>query len=94
MPDRRKNQKKAGTPPPETGDFEVRDPAESSVPELLHSMIKSFMDSVVTSINVHIDGVIKDVTWMRHMDIYIYTFHMEVPAPPPPPPATQIRFIQ
>ena len=42
-------------PSPETGDFEVRDsvdPVESSVQELLHSMIRSFMDSVVTNINV------------------------------------------
>ena len=60
----RKKQKKSNTPPPKTGDFEVRDsvdPVESCVQELLHSMIKSFMDSVVTSINVRIDGVVKDV---------------------------------
>ena len=62
MSGKRKNQKKSNTPPPETGDFEVRDPVdpvESCVQELLHSMIKSFMDSVVTSINVRIDGVVK-----------------------------------
>ena len=64
MSRKRKNQKRANTPPPETRDFKVRDPVdpvESSVQELLHSMIKSFMDSVVTSINVRIDGVVKDV---------------------------------
>ena len=38
---------------------------ESSVPELLHSMIKSFMDSVVTSINVRIDGIVKDVAQLK-----------------------------
>ena len=40
------------------------DPVESSVQELLHSMIKSFMDSVV-SINVRIDGVVKDVAHLK-----------------------------
>ena len=40
----------------EIEDFKVRDPAEFSVEELLHSMIKSFMDSVVTNINVRTDG--------------------------------------
>ena len=53
MSGKRKKQKKSNTSPPETGDFEVRDPVdpvESCVQELLHSMIKSFMDSVVTSI--------------------------------------------
>ena len=68
MPDKRKNQKKANTLPPETGVFEVRDPVdsmESSVQELLHSMIKSLVDSVVTSINVRIDGVVKDVARLK-----------------------------
>ena len=68
MSGKRKNQKKSNTPPLETGDFEVRDPVdlvESSVQELLHSMIKSFMDSVVTSINVRIDGVVKDVAQLK-----------------------------
>jgi len=49
MPDKEKKEKKANTPPPETKDFEVSDPVdpvEYSVQELLHSMIKSFMDSV------------------------------------------------
>ena len=64
MSGKRKKQKKSNTPPPETGDFEVRDPVDpvkSCVQELLHTMIKSFMDSVVTSTNVRIDGVVKDV---------------------------------
>ena len=41
MLDKRKNQKKANTPPPETRDFEVRDPVDpvdSSVQELRYSM--------------------------------------------------------
>ena len=41
------------------------DLVESSVQELLRSMIKSFMDSVVTSINVRIDGVVKDVAQLK-----------------------------
>ena len=64
MSGKRKNLKKSNSPPPETGDFEVRDPVdpvESCVQELFYSMIKSFMDSVVTSINVRIDGVVKIV---------------------------------
>ena len=64
MPDKRKKQKKANTPPPETGVFKGRDPVDpvkSSVLKLLHSMINSFMDSVVTSTHVRIDGVVKDV---------------------------------
>ena len=68
MSGKRKNQKKANTPPPETWSFEVRDPVdpvESSVQELLRSMIKSFMDSVVTTINVRIDGVVKDVAQLK-----------------------------
>ena len=68
MSGKRKKQKKSNTPPPKTGDFEVRDPVdpvESCVQELLHGMIKSFMDSVVTSINVRIDGVVKDVAQLK-----------------------------
>ena len=68
MSGKRKHQKKSNTPPPETGDFEVRDPVdpvESYVQELLHSMIKSFMASVVTSINVRIDSVVKDVAQLK-----------------------------
>ena len=68
MSGKRKNQEKANTPPPETGDFEVHDPVdpvESSVQVLLHGMIKSFMDSVVTSINVRIDSVVKDVAQLK-----------------------------
>ena len=38
---------------------------ESSVEELRHSMIKSFMDSVVTNINVRTDGVVKDVAQLK-----------------------------
>ena len=41
------------------------DLVESSVQELLHSMIKFFMDSVVTSINVRIDGVVKDIAQLK-----------------------------
>ena len=41
------------------------DPVESSVQVLLHGMIKSFMDSVVTSINVPIDSVVKDVAQLK-----------------------------
>ena len=41
------------------------DPVESSVQELLHSMIKFFMDSVLTSINVCIDGVVKDIAQLK-----------------------------
>ena len=55
-------------PSPETRDFEVRDsvdPVKSSVQELLHSMIRSFMDSLVTNINVRIDGVVKDVAQLK-----------------------------
>lgn len=68
MSGKRKHCKKANTPPSEFGNFEFRDPVEpmeSSVQELLHSMIKSFMDSVVTSINVRIDGVVKDVAELK-----------------------------
>ena len=49
MPDKRKKLKESQYLNSEIEDFEVRDPAESSVEELLHSMIKSFMDSVVTN---------------------------------------------
>ena len=52
MPDKRKNQKKANTLPLETGVFEVRDPVDS-------------MESVVTSINVRINGVVKDVARLK-----------------------------
>ena len=67
MPEKEKNKRrKANTPPPETGDFEVRDPMElmeSSVQQLLHSI--SFMNSVVTSINERIDSIVKDVTELK-----------------------------
>ena len=68
MPNKRKNQKKTNTIPPETKGFEVRDPGnlvESSVQEFLHSMTKSFMDSVVNSTNVRIDGIVKDVAQLK-----------------------------
>ena len=55
-------------PPPETRDFEIRDPVdsvESYDQDLLHSMIKSLMDSVVTSISVRIDGIVKDVDQLK-----------------------------
>ena len=63
-----KKQKKSNMPPPETRDFEVGDPVdsvESYVQELLHSMIKSLMDSVVTSISEHIDTIVKDVAQFK-----------------------------
>lgn len=58
-----KKQKNATTPSQETKDFEVHDPVDL-VKSLLSKRFfndKSFMDSVVASINMHIDGVVKDV---------------------------------
>ena len=76
----KKKPKKSNTPPPETRDFEIHYPVDSVeyyVQELLHSMIKSLMDSVVTSISECIDGIVKDVaqlkasvdlTWKNHVN--------------------------